>query len=94
MEWLTNYINIYYMLTFMATCFFIFNRTKLLNRTSVNAGWWTLIIGAVTGLISASISKTITPEILITTFTVGTSFYELIIKWVLEKLGWQEKKKK
>lgn len=92
MEFLTQYINMYYMLTFMAACYFIFNKTKLLSRISINAAWLTLVMGAVIGVIFSFILKDCTPEVLITTFTVGTSLYELIIKWLLEKLGWQDKK--
>lgn len=87
MEWLTNYINIYYMLTFMAVCWFVFNKTKLLKKIALGTAWLTLIIGAIIGVIYFFAMEGCTLPILITTFTIGTSFYELIIKNVLKALG-------
>lgn len=91
MDWLTQYINIYYMLIFMSACYFIFNRTKILVKTSISTPIWTLIIGAITGIIYHTLlDSSATPKILVTTFTCGTSFYEIALKWILKKLGLQK----
>lgn len=84
MDWLTQYINIYYMMTFMSVCWFVFNKTSLLKKTIINSAWWTLIVGVATGIIYWSMGD-VDHKVLITTFTTGTSFYELIIKHVMKK---------
>lgn len=85
MEYLTTFINIYYMLTFMAASYFVLRHVKLPKQ--VNTCWWVLVIGIITGIVFLFISKDCTLEVLITTFAIGTSFYELVIQWVLKKLN-------
>ena len=84
MDFIANYINFYYMLTFMSACFYIFNKTKLLKKTNLDAALWTLIVGAIVGIVFFFVMDTAT-EALITTFAIGTSFYEIIIKRIVKK---------
>ena len=83
MEYLTTYINIYYMLTFIAASYFIIKHVTLPKK--VDTAWWVLLIGAVLGWGFYLVDESTTVPILITTYAIGTSFYELVINWLLKK---------
>jgi len=85
MEYLTQYINIYYMLTFMAVSYFTLKHISLPKQ--INNAWWVLIIGALIGCIFHLVDEGATVKRLLTTYALGTSFYELVIAWVLKKLN-------
>ncbi len=92
MDWLTNYINIYYMLTFMATSYFILKNVKVLHGTKemkplIAPAWSVLIIGAITGVAWGLIDDSCDAKIIITTFATGTSLYELLIRAILKKFN-------
>lgn len=91
MEWLTQYINIWYMLTFMSVAWYVLKEVSM--PRIITPAWAVLIVGVVIGLIWCFlIQPDATPKIMITTFATGTSFYELLIKAILKKYNVHHKK--
>jgi hypothetical protein len=79
---LLNYFNIYYLLSFMGISYFVLKNASI----PVAKAWTVLIVGVVVGFPFFVFSDT-GWEGLLATFAIGTSFYELVIKYILKKFG-------